>query len=340
MRKLMIYAIATLMGIVAILGGVWLTNPLGIRDTLLVNQIVTMRVAPARLSLPQNPGDFGMAYHDVDIITDDGIRLSAWEIPAPAPSNQTIIVNHPLTTTRYGSEQGLDGVTAEFLPMLRHLHDAGYNIVTYDHRGQGQSDGGIGRNARGIEAPVGAGVTEWQDVVGSLRYVLDHPDFGDDQIIFLSQCMGANATFLAWQNAPDLFSNPQIRGIVANQPTLSYNMTDRFIRARTGLNLVDQVLDAQRARFGFGFANALETIPSVTVPILFAQVERDRYTFNPDTGQNDIQTIIDATPTEAEIIWIGPDHPNAFGSNQRFDAYQYFNFHPEQLLDFLSRRFS
>jgi pimeloyl-ACP methyl ester carboxylesterase len=336
----MIYAIATLMGIVAILGGVWLTNPLGIRDTLLVNQIVTMRVAPARLSLPQNPGDFGMAYHDVDIITDDGIRLSAWEIPAPAPSNQTIIVNHPLTTTRYGSEQGLDGVTAEFLPMLRHLHDAGYNIVTYDHRGQGQSDGGIGRNARGIEAPVGAGVTEWQDVVGSLRYVLDHPDFGDDQIIFLSQCMGANATFLAWQNAPDLFSNPQIRGIVANQPTLSYNMTDRFIRARTGLNLVDQVLDAQRARFGFGFANALETIPSVTVPILFAQVERDRYTFNPDTGQNDIQTIIDATPTEAEIIWIGPDHPNAFGSNQRFDAYQYFNFHPEQLLDFLSRRFS
>ena len=91
----------------------------------------------------------------------------------------------------------------------------------YDHRGQGDSDGGIGRNAKGTSVPVGAGVTEWQDVVGSLKYVLSHADFADDEIIFLSQCMGANATFLAWQNAPELFANPQIKGLVANQPTLS-----------------------------------------------------------------------------------------------------------------------
>lgn len=30
------------------------------------------------------------------------IRLSAWEIPTPMASDKTIIVNHPLTTTRYG----------------------------------------------------------------------------------------------------------------------------------------------------------------------------------------------------------------------------------------------
>ena len=67
----------------------------------------------------------------------------------------------------------------------------------YDHRGQGESDGGIGSKSKGTEAPVGAGVTEWQDVSASLRYVLDHSDFSDDEIIFL-KCMGANATFLAW----------------------------------------------------------------------------------------------------------------------------------------------
>jgi predicted alpha/beta hydrolase len=310
------------------------------RDSLLVSQIVNMRVAPARLELPQNPSDYGMAYSDVDILTKDGIRLSAWEIPAAIPSDQTIIVNHPLTTTRFGSVEGLDGVAAEFLPMLKHLHEAGYNIVTYDHRGQGQSDGGIGKAARGTEAPVGAGVTEWQDVVGSLNYVLDHTEFGDDQIVFLSQCMGANATFLAWKNEPELFANQQIVGLIANQPTLSYNMTDRFIRAKIGIDLVDQVLDAQRERFGFGFANALENVPSVTVPILFSQVEKDQYTFNTETGQNDIQEIMDATTTEYEIIWIGPDHQNAFGTGQRFDGYQYFNHHPKQLLDFLERRFS
>lgn len=336
----MLYALGAIVGTVALAAAFWFANPFGTRDTLLANQIVKMRVAPARLGNPRTPSDYGMAYSDVDIVTDDNVRLSAWEIPAASPSDRTVIVNHPLTTTRFGSEKGLDGVPAEFLPMVRHLHDAGYNVVMYDHRGQGDSDGGLGRTAKGAEVPVGAGVTEWQDVVASLRYVLDHPDFRDDEIIFLSQCMGANATFLAWQKAPELFANPQIKALVANQPTLSYNMTDRFIRAKTGLDLVDRVLETQREKYGFGFANALETVPNVTVPILFAQVEKDQYTFNSETGQNDIQEIIDAATTENEVIWIGPEHPNAFGSGLRFDGYRYFNEHPEELLSFMARKFS
>lgn len=340
MKAMLIYSLGAVVGLVVLAAAFWFTNPMGLRDTALANQIAKMRVAPKRLDNPKNPGDYGMKYSDVDIITDDNVRLSAWEIPAASPSDRTVILNHPLTTTRYGSETGLDGVSAEFLPMVKHLHNAGYNVVMYDHRGQGDSDGGLGRNAKGTEAPVGAGVTEWQDAVASLKYVLSHADFGDDEIIFMSQCMGANATFLAWQNAPKLFANPQIKGLVANQPTLSYNMTDRFIRAKTGLDLVDRVLETQRQKYGFGFANALETVPSVTVPILFAQVEKDQYTFDTETGQNDILQIIDAATTENEVIWIGPEHPNAFGSNMRFDGYQYFNHHPEQLLEFMARQFS
>ena len=340
MRKIMVYALAAVIGIMILAAGFWFLNPMGMRDTLLANQIVKMRVAPARLANPKTPGDYGMAYVNVDIVTDDNVRLSAWEIPASDPSDQTIILNHPLTTTRYGSEKGLDGVAAEFLPMVKHLHTAGYNVVMYDHRGQGDSDGGLGRTSKGVEVPVGAGVTEWQDVVASLKYVLGHSEFGDDEIIFMSQCMGANATFLAWQNAPELFANPQIKALVANQPTLSYNMTDRFIQAKTGIDLVDRVLETQVERYGFGFANALKTVPSVTVPILFAQVEKDQYTFNLATGQNDIQEIMDAATSDHDVIWIGPDHPNAFGTDMRFDGYQYFNHHPEQLLGFMSKMFS
>jgi len=340
MKRMLVYLMGAVVGLIVLAAAFWFTNPMGLRDTVLANQIVKMRVAPARLTNPRKPSDYGMSFSDVDIMTEDNVRLSAWEIPAAAPSDRTVILNHPLTTTRYGSVAGLDGVSAEFLPMVKHLHDAGYNVVMYDHRGQGDSDGGLGGNAKGTEVPVGAGVTEWQDVVASLNYVLGHSDFGDDDIIFLSQCMGANATFLAWQNAPELFANPQIKALVANQPTLSYNMTDRFIRAKTGLNIVDRVLETQRKEYGFGFANALETVPSVTVPILFAQVEKDQYTFNPETGQNDIQEIMDAATTDKEVIWIGPEHPNAFGTGMRFDGYQYFNQHPEGLLDFMMRQFS
>ena len=337
MRKLIIWIVSALAVIAGALAFVWFVNPFGVRDQLIVAQIVKMRVAPARLENIKNPGDYGMAFTDVDIVTADNIRLSAWEIPAATPSDKTVIVNHPLTTTRYGSDAGLDGVSAEFLPMVKHLHDAGYNIVMYDHRGQGESDGGVGSAAIGTEALVGAGVTEWQDVAASLRHVLSHAEFGDDEIVFLSQCMGANATFLAWKNEPELFANAQIKGLIANQPTLSYNMTDRFIRAKTGFDLVDRVLEAQRERHGFGFAEALDYVPSLTVPVLFAQVEKDIYTFNTETGRNDIQEIMDATPTEHSIVWIGPDQDTPFGTGSRFDGYQYFNTHPEALLEFLAQ---
>ena len=340
MKKVFIWVVSAVVAVVAVAAFVWFANPFDVRDRMLASQIVNMRVAPKRLENPKTPSDYGMQYSDVDILTADNIRLSAWEILAPSPSDKTVIVNHPLTTTRYGSEAGLDGVAAEFLPMVKHLHTAGYNIIMYDHRGQGDSDGGVGSAAKGNEAPVGAGVTEWQDVAASLRYVLSHADFADDEIVFLSQCMGANATFLAWKNEPELFSNPQIKGLIANQPTLSYNMTDRFIRAKTGIDLVDRVLDTQREKFGFGFAEALEYLPSLTVPVLYAQVEKDVYTFNEETGQNDIQEIIDATPTENDIVWIGPDQETPFGTGQRFDGYQYFNKHPEALIEFLAQHTS
>lgn len=327
------------LGVVVVVGAVVvLANPFNIRNQFLAERIVDLRVAPARLENPRTPADYGMEYRDVDITTADNVRLSAWEIPAATPSGKTVIVNHPLLTTRYGSDEGLDGVAAEFLPMVKHLHDAGYNIVTYDFRGQGDSDGGIGSAAIGTETPVGVGVLEWQDVAASLRYVLDGPEFGNDEIVLLSQCMGANATFLAWQEEPELFANPQIKGVIANQPTLSYDFSDRYIRANVfGLNLVDDVLRVQQDKYGFGFADTVNYVPSVTVPVLYAQVKKDVYTFDEETGQNDIQKIMDATPTEHDIVWIGSDQEIAFGSDARFDAYQYFNTHPEELLDFVER---
>ena len=337
MKKFLVWVIS-LISLVVITGVfIWLVNPLDVRDRVLVNQIVKMRVAPERLENIKNPSDYGMNYIDVNIVTADNLRLSAWEIKSPQPSNVTVIVNHPLTTTRYGSEKGLDGVSAEFLPMIKHLHEANYNVITYDHRGQGDSDGGIGSKAIGTEAPVGAGATEWQDVSASLRYVLDHSDFSDDKIIFFSQCMGANATFLAWKEEPELFDNPQIKGIIANQPTLSYEMTDRFIRAKTGLDLVDKVLAKQTKDFGFGFAKALDYVPSLTVPVLYAQVEKDVYTFNQETGRNDITELMDATNTENNVVWIGPDQDIPFGNGQRFDAYQFFNSNPEPILEFVRK---
>ena len=330
----------SLVGVVAILSCVWFTNLFGLKEGIYVSLIVKMCVAPERLTNPKTPQDYGMAYTDVEFKTADNVRLSAWEIPTAQASDETLIVNHPLGTTRYGSLEGLDDVAVEFLPMIKHLHDAGYNVVIYDHRGQGDSDGGTGKTLMGTEAPVGVGETEWQDVVASLRYVKAHAKFVDDQIGFVSQCMGANATFLAWQNEPELLSDTMITSLVAIQPPISYNMNDRFIVAKTGLDLVDKVLDAQREKYGFGYADIMTTFKFLTVPVLYTQVRKDEYTFDVLTGRNYIEDVVEVTPTENQLIWIGPNEAIPHGTGKRFDGYGYFNKHPEELLAFLSGKFS
>ncbi|RIJ26119.1 alpha/beta hydrolase [Henriciella barbarensis] len=327
-------------GTLAMLAGlIWFANLGGIKERIFVNQIVKMRVSPERLTNPKTPQDYGMAFTETDIMTPDGVRLSAWEIPAPDGSDKTIIMNHALGTTRYGAVEGLDGVSVEHLPMVKHLHDAGYNVVMYDHRGQGESDGGTGKTRIGTEAPVGVGATEWQDVIGSLEYVQNHPQFRDDQIAFLSQCMGASATFKAWSQKPKTFSDPKIRSVVAIQPPIAYKMNERFIIAKAGMDLVDEVLDAQIENYGFGFADNLNDIKSLTVPVLFLQSEADQYTFDDETGTNDVQMIFDAAPTEKELIWVRETGDKPHGTGQRFDGYGYFNKYPEELVDFFDRHF-
>lgn len=327
-------------GVISILVAlVWFANLGGIKARIFVNQIVKMRVSPERLTNPKTPKDYGMAYTDTNIITPDGVRLSAWEIPAPSSSDKTIIMNHALGTTRYGAVEGLDGVPVEYLPMVKHLHDAGYNVVMYDHRGQGDSDGGTGKTLIGTEAPVGVGATESQDVIGSLEYVRSHPEFGNDQIAFLSQCMGASATFKAWSEAPEAFSDPKIRSVVAVQPSIAYEMNKRLILAKANMDIVDAVLEAQIEKYGFGFADNLRDVKGLTVPVMFVQTEADKYTFNVETGINDVQLIYDAAPTEKEMIWVRQTGPNPHGAGQRFDGYGYFNKYPEQLLAFLDRHF-
>lgn len=70
------------------------------------------------------------------------------------------------------------------------------------------------------------------------------------------------------------------------------------------MGLVDKVLDALREKYGFGYADVLSTVQSQIVPILYAQVREDEYTFAPTRGRNDIEDVIEVKPTKNQLIWI------------------------------------
>ena len=83
MKKLLIWVVSLISLFVVTGVFIWFVNPLDIRDLVLVNQIVKMRVAPERLNNPKSLSDYGMKYSDVNIVTADNVRLSAWEIKVP-----------------------------------------------------------------------------------------------------------------------------------------------------------------------------------------------------------------------------------------------------------------
>ncbi|HEX3681498.1 MAG TPA: hypothetical protein VHU83_03075 [Bryobacteraceae bacterium] len=137
----------------------------------------------------------------------DGIPLEAWFIPAD--SNKLLIVNHPMTCNRYGFPGHLPpwntmfgGFEVNFLPELKHLHDAGYNILTYDLRNHGLSG-----EANGVIS--GLGLLECRDVAGSIRYAKSQKNLASMTTGLYSRCMGGNSTIIAMAKWPEEFTHIQ-----------------------------------------------------------------------------------------------------------------------------------
>lgn len=275
-----------------------------------------------RTPVLRRPDEYGMAYEDMYFPSDDGVPLDAWFIPAN--SNKLLIINHPMTCNRYGFPGHLPpyntmfgGFEVNFLPELKHLHDAGYNTLTYDLRNCGLSGAGNG----GIS---GLGLLEARDVIGSVKFVQSHPTLSKMELGLYSRCMGGNSTIIAMQKQPDVFKD--VKALVL----LNVVSGRTFIEKAAEMVKSDpeqMVADFNdRLRELTGFSVDEETprpyAHAVKVPTLMAQLRREFLIH----AEKDGQEIFDALGTATkELVWIEE-------SNQRFYAYNHFGQHPEKLL--------
>jgi hypothetical protein len=83
---------------------------------------------PPRRRIGPTPAAMGMAYSDVSFKTRDGLTLRGWWIPGTR--HESIVMVHGLSNSR-----------REPLDKAGYLHQAGYNLLVFDLRGHGQSDG-------------------------------------------------------------------------------------------------------------------------------------------------------------------------------------------------------
>lgn len=75
------------------------------------------------------PSDFGLSYEPVRLKTADGVRLSAWWIPAQHARGGLIFCHGNGANMSY------------WLEKVRYLHDCGLSVLIFDYRGYGASEG-------------------------------------------------------------------------------------------------------------------------------------------------------------------------------------------------------
>jgi pimeloyl-ACP methyl ester carboxylesterase len=192
------------------------------------------------------PNEYGMEYEEIFFPAMDGLTLEGWFIPAK--SDKLLIFNHPMPCNRYGYPGHLDpwknfgGFEVNFLPEYKILHDAGYNILTYDMRNHGRSATGSG----GIN---GHGVLEYRDVIGSLRYAKSRPDAKNMKTALYSRCLGANSTIVGMKKHPEEFKH--IKAMIALQPVTPKVFVEKAVENQKIANGVEMFAAAFHKKTGF-----------------------------------------------------------------------------------------
>lgn len=283
-----------------------------------------------RSILHKTPDDYGMTgWEDVYFQAVDGVPLSGWYIPAKGgESDKLVIFNHALPMCRAGFQGHLGKPWADFIDIeidfviqMKHLTDAGYNVLAYDLRNHGQS--GTANNGMS-----GIGQLEWRDCVGVKKYVDAHPRLSKMKVALYNQCLGAISQWVALDRHPELFEN-----VKCFASPLVPNMSDIYLAFAEpqGIGKYMELLDFLLVREG-GFTcdemDPRKYSKNITMPLLMWQVERDSWVKNPKESS---QSTFDSIPGDnKELVWV--DSENRFK-----DGYNWFGRTPEKALAFLDK---
>jgi fermentation-respiration switch protein FrsA (DUF1100 family) len=154
-------------------------------------QLLTyMAVHPTRERLTETPISRGLFFEEVGFATSDGIQLRGWFVPSRA-SKAAVILGHGFTRSRQ-----------ELLDVAAMLNRGCYNVLLFDWRAHGESDGE--RSTFGLD--------EVKDLAAAVRYIASRPEVDQERIGVLGSSMGAA---IAIRGAAVL---PQIKAVVSDSP--------------------------------------------------------------------------------------------------------------------------
>jgi fermentation-respiration switch protein FrsA (DUF1100 family) len=182
---------------------------------------------------PQTPANWGFKYETLDFKSADGTRLHGWFVPPKAGKPKgTVVFSH-----------GNAGSLGHHLGFVMWLAEAGYNVMMYDYRGFGKSDGILDR--RGMI----------DDVKAAFSYVAGRPDVDARKLVSYGHSLGGAKSVTALGEKPV----KGLRAIVIDGAFASYQTMARVMGGQLGASLVSDELAPK------DFVNKLAPVPLLVV---------------------------------------------------------------------------
>lgn len=130
-------------------------------------------------TLEVTPGAIGLAYQDVEFLTEDNINLHGWFIPNESAKG-TLLFFH-----------GNAGNISHRLESIKLFHKLGLNVFIIDYRGYGQSKGKVSEKGT------------YRDAKAAWKYLTETRGISTNEIIIFGRSLGASiATWLASKHTP------------------------------------------------------------------------------------------------------------------------------------------
>jgi pimeloyl-ACP methyl ester carboxylesterase len=230
-----------------------------------------------RLPLKDSPSSVGLPYQNVSFGSRvENILLEGWYI-AGSGERAIILVN--------GGFQNRNDDVVETLDLTRDLHLQGFDVLLFDLRGRGDSQGEA-RNLLNID----------RDLGGAFDYV-KNLGFEPSSIGILGFCSGAASACLFASKEP--VGAVALDGCFASVTSMVYGQAaERHIPSF----LVDIFLPGVRlAAFGFfGYReiDPIRVVGSVKAPIFFIHEQNDDL-----TGLKDTQNLLGNATNPADTLW-------------------------------------
>ena len=239
-----------------------------------------LAVHPPRERFSQIPSQVGLAYEDVAFSTSDGVKLEGWFVPSPY-SGAAVILGHGFGRSRQ-----------EMLDVAAILHRNCYNVLLFDWRAHGKSEGDR----------TTFGYLEVNDLAAALDYVSQRPEVDPQRVGVLGNSMGGA---IAIRGGAVL---PQLKAVVSDSPFPSLqDGIEVGVRRRGPLGVwplrpLALYLGAKTIGIDPELVRPIDDIDAISPrPVLIMHGGRDALVPD-DTGER-----LYAAADEPKFLWLAPD---------------------------------